>query len=174
MLQFQHIHFDNPIKFTNQKTADWLHQDPTHMYLPQTWASLSFTLAARPSEARSTMVVCIAFGSRGPQGIHISPCSVLTSLKCIASWVLRTGSNNTSFTCKCPDFWSTLMKLQLIECKQQWNIHQTSNQSLKPSKHANSAVHADVPWQDFRKQLQRIGIFLIRILLHLMRKFRYM
>jgi hypothetical protein len=62
------------------------------------------TFDANPSAASSVMVVCLAPGSLGPQGIHISPSFVLTFLKCIASWVLRTGSKSTSFTCTCKRF----------------------------------------------------------------------
>lgn len=54
------------------------------------------TFAARPLDASSCMVVCTAPGCFGPQGIHMSPSALKKNM---ASCVLRTGSNSTSFTC---------------------------------------------------------------------------
>lgn len=55
------------------------------------------TFSASPFVARSCIVVWMAPGCLGPHGIHV-PSGDLK--KNIASCVLRTGSNRTSFTCK--------------------------------------------------------------------------
>lgn len=88
------------------------------------WGSIH-TFEASPFPARSCMEICTAPGCFGPHGTHIS-FGVL--MKNIASWVLRTGSNSTSLTCKGYTKESKMISYFLLFCP---TLNHTTEESSK-------------------------------------------
>lgn len=98
------------------------------------------TFEASPLVANSCMVIWTAPCCFGPQGTHI-PSGVL--MKNIASWVLRTGSKSTSFTCKSRGPWTTFWLITDKDSRHQLKIsvHPTNITHLHKLKYLNPRNH---------------------------------